>query len=120
MCLFQEYAKYYNDLYRDKDYAAECSFLADVFATYSPDPVKTVLDLGCATGGHALLLAERGLEVTGLGLSEQMLAEAQHRAQNSNLNKITFRQADIRNFDLGSRLDAVIAMFAVVGYQITE
>ena len=55
MSVFQEYAKFYNDLYRDKDYAAECSFLADVFSTFSAEPVKTILDLGCGTGGHALL-----------------------------------------------------------------
>ena len=64
MSVFQEYAKYYNDIYHDNYYAAECSFLADVFFTFSAEPVKTILDLGCGTGGHALLLAQRGFNVT--------------------------------------------------------
>ena len=119
MSVFQEYAKYYNDLYQDKDYAAECSFLADVFSAYSAYPVKTILDLGCGTGGHALLLAERGFDLTAVDLSKKMIALANQNANQRGL-QIDFHQADIRQLDLARQFDAVIAMFAVIGYQITN
>jgi len=119
LAIFQEYARYYDDLYRDKDYPAECSFLEDVFTTFSDKAVKSVLDLGCGTGGHGLLLAERGFRITAVDLSQQMIAVARKHAQQRGL-EIDIQQADIRHLDLGKKFDAVIAMFAVIGYQITN
>ncbi|MCB0186742.1 MAG: class I SAM-dependent methyltransferase [Caldilineaceae bacterium] len=36
-----------------------------------------ILDVGCGTGRHAVELARRGYQVTGLDFSAGMLAEAQ-------------------------------------------
>lgn len=43
-------------------------------------PGRRLLDLGCATGGYALALAERGFIVTGVDLSEEMIRLARSRA----------------------------------------
>lgn len=50
----KEYTRAYDHLYQDKDYAKECDFIEAVFQKYSVG-VKTILDLGCGTGGHALV-----------------------------------------------------------------
>ena len=39
-----------------------------------------VLDVGCGTGEHALLAAERGLETTGVDVAERAIAAAQEKA----------------------------------------
>ena len=117
--IFQEYAGYYDDLYQDKDYRGECSFLEDIFATFGSKTITSLLDLGCGTGGHALLLAERGLEVTAVDLSEQMIGVARERAHERGL-EVDIQQADIRQLELGKQFDAVISMFAVIGYQISN
>lgn len=114
------YAGTYDALYQDKDYEAECDFLEQVFARYALAPIRTILDLGCGTGGHALPLAERGYTVTGVDRSETMLAEARRKAKSQRTESCDFVQGDIRTLDLGRTFDAVIAMFAVVSYQTTN
>lgn len=112
---FGAYAAYYDLFYESKDYEAECRFLEDVFGR-AERPVRTVLDLGCGTGGHALRLAQRGYRVTGVDRSAEMLARAQAKAPRA----VDWRQGDLRALDLGRTFDAVICMFAVLGYQTTN
>ncbi|MCB0253741.1 MAG: class I SAM-dependent methyltransferase [Anaerolineae bacterium] len=115
------YAALYDHFYAEKDYAAECDFLEDVFRRYASRPVRTVLDLGCGTGGHALLLAQRGYQVTGVDRSQTMLASACAKSKGSNLpNSPKFVQNDIRSLELGQTFDVVTAMFAVMGYMTTN
>ncbi|MDL1894189.1 class I SAM-dependent methyltransferase [Sphingobacteriales bacterium CHB3] len=117
MSVFGSYAKFYDGLYKDKDYAAECNFLEEVFAQYSSNKIVTILDLGCGTGGHAIPLAERGYHVIGVDRSEAMLAEARTKG---NRMSSDFVQADISNIRMDKTFDAVIAMFAVMSYMTTN
>ena len=112
-----DYAAAYDALYQDKDYLAECDLLERVFGIYAIGPVRRVLDLGCGTGGHAAPLAERGYQVVGIDRSEDMLARARARG-----SPATFLAADILGLQLGvaERFDAVVMMFAVLGYQLSN
>jgi len=116
------YAGAYDALYQDKDYEAECDSLEQIFARYAQAPIRTILDLGCGTGGHALPLAGRGYSVTGVDRSETMLAEARRKAKAmaQGAGSCDFVQGDIRTLDLGQTFGAVIAMFAVISYQTTN
>jgi len=118
------YASAYDALYGDKDYDAECDLLEQVFATYAQGRVTSVLDLGCGTGGHALRLAQRGYSVTGVDVSPDMLAEARLKADGLSdpLPDIPpgFLLSDMRSLDLGRTFDAVVMMFAVLGYQVSN
>jgi SAM-dependent methyltransferase len=124
MTVFGSYAQFYDVLYGDKDYHAECDFLEQVFSRYARAPIRTILDLGCGTGGHALPLAQRGYVVTGVDRSETMLSEARRKAQalpsDFGFRTPDFLVGDIRILDLGRAFDAVIAMFAVISYQTTN
>lgn len=116
----QGYADQYDLLYGDKDYEAECDLLEQAFKKYGHG-VKTILDIGCGTGNHSIPLARRGYQVTGVDLSENMLAHAREKAKSSNaLSSITFIQGDARTMDLNQKFDAVLMMFAVLGYQLTN
>ena len=119
MSVFRDYANYYDTLYREKDYEKECDFLEQIWEELSSEPISRILDLGCGTGGHALPLAQRGYDVTGVDRSEQMLAIAKAKATQVNLS-VEFQRGDIRNLELGQTFDAVISMFAVISYQATN
>lgn len=115
----QIYAPAYDVLYREKDYAGEIELLSRVFRQYAAQPVRTVLDLGCGTGNHALRLAANGYQVVGVDRSSEMLAVAEQKAREQAVS-LRFQQADIRHVELGETFDAVLMMFAVLGYQLED
>ena len=104
------YAGAYDGLYRDKDYAAECDLVERIFKDYADQPIRRVLDLGCGTGRHAAELARRGYEVVGVDRSAEMLRLTQAGTC------ARFVQSDITTLQLGEKFDAVLIMFAVLGY----
>lgn len=66
-----------------------------------------VLELGCGTGAYTRLLNERGFNVTGLDISENMLKQA--RLKNSDISLV---RGDIHNIPFGcSHFDAVIGFY---------
>jgi len=115
------YADVYDLLYQDKDYAAECDLIEQVFRTCGELPVRNILDLGCGTANHAVLLAERGYAVVGVDRSEGMLAHAARKAAaNAGKGSLVVQRGDIRALHLGRAFDAAIMMFTVLGYQVED
>lgn len=113
------YADAYDVLYQDKNYIAECDLLHHVFQVYGDGAIRSVLDIGCGTGNHAISLAQRGYEVVGVDRSTDMLAHARRKAAClSGPSSVTFHEGDIRNVDLQRHFDAALMMFAVLGYQL--
>jgi SAM-dependent methyltransferase len=109
---FGDYSKYYDLLYKDKDYAGEAVYVDSVIKKYAPDAV-TMLELGCGTGRYTAEFAAMGYRVHGVDLSRDMLDEAR-----------VIRGADIelscgdaRNIRLGRKFDVVAALFHVMSYQ---
>lgn len=108
-------------MYRDKDYEAECDFLEAVFRRYAGGAVQSVLDLGCGTGSHALLLARCGFRVWGVDRSTKMIAIAREKARAVGLTTSAhFEVADICTLEIQRTFDAVISMFAVLSYQVSN
>ena len=117
--VFQDQGGFYDLFYESKDYEGECDFVEAAFARFAAVPIKTVLDLGCGTGGHVLPLSERGYEMTGVDMSQTMLDQAQRKAEEAGSGAV-FLHGDVRDVEVGRTFDAVISMFAVMGYQATE
>lgn len=116
MTVFNQYAKFYDAFYREKDYAGEVDYLERLFKQYADKTVKTVLDLGCGSGGHSILLAERGYKAVGIDQSAEMLTVARQKSSGGNPE---FIQSSLTEVALGRQFDAVISMFAVMSY-LTE
>lgn len=117
MPVFGSYSAYYNLLYRDKDHAGEVDYLQGLIRRYRPN-ARQLLDLGCGTGRHDLLLSERGYSVTGVDVSAEMLAIALENIPAAKLpNPPDFIRGDLRTIRLERRFDAVISLFHVMSYQ---
>lgn len=118
---FDLYTRYYDLLYRDKDYAGEAAYVAQALRRRCPK-VRRVLELGCGTGGHAEHLARMGFEVHGIDLSDSMLARAEARRASlpTELSeRLSFSCGDARSVRVVPEqpFDAVIALFHVMSYQ---
>ncbi len=114
MVFKKQYASFYDRFYREKNYTAECDLVEKVFRSAGVKP-QSVLDLGCGTGSHSTILAQRGYKVTGVDQSAFMLETAGKKAGELGLD-ITFKQQDISRLQLDAPVDAALSMFAVIGY----
>lgn len=113
------YSDVYDLIYQDKNYDNECDLLEGIFKKYGKKPVKSILDLGCGTGNHAIPLVKRGYQVTGIDLSESMLEHARIKIGNAGEKKhLKLIRGDVRSFKIDRKFDAAIMMFAVLGYQL--
>lgn len=121
MSVFGNYARYYDLLYRDKDYAGEAEFIDRLIRTHAPD-ARDLLELGCGTGLHALLLAKAGYHIHGVDLSLEMLQQANERLlplPPDLAAKLHFSHGDLREIRLERTFDVVISLFHVISYQTT-
>ena len=80
MGAYENLAASYDRLTNDVDYEATVAFYEKILAREGVKP-RTAVDLACGTGSVAILLAEKGLRVTGVDLSEEMLTVASQKAQ---------------------------------------
>jgi SAM-dependent methyltransferase len=80
------------------------------------------LELGCGTGKHGQLLAQLGYRVTGIELSDTMLAEAQSRQISSTEKKGSFQAhpGDVRHSRFDQKFDYAISLFHVLSYQTSN
>lgn len=74
----------------------------DHYRRLAAEAAGPVLDLACGDGRVSLALAAAGVPVTGLDLSEPMLAQARRQAAAQGLT-VDWVQADLRSFDLPQR-----------------
>jgi SAM-dependent methyltransferase len=119
---FERSAEFYDDLYEGKNYAAEADYVDALIQKYVPGG-RSLLDLGCGTGRHAIEFTEKGYGVVGVDRSPEMIAKAQgHRDHVSPdiRERLTFQHGDARDLRLGRHFDAVVALFHVVSYQISN
>jgi SAM-dependent methyltransferase len=131
MTIFEQYARYYDLIYQDKDYMAEVDYVATLLQRYA-NQACTILEFGSGTGIHGRLLAERGYHVFGLDLSSEMVIQARRsirtpvipptpkKRKGSFSGSFNCSEGDIRNTSLKHIFDAVLAIYHVVSYQTSN
>jgi SAM-dependent methyltransferase len=120
MAVFGAYSKYYNLLYRDKDYSGEVKYLQTLIARFARGEVRSLMELGCGTGNHAFLFAQEGVAVYGIDQSSDMIAEANERQAKAGDDfkaKPEFHEGDVRDYRANRSFDAVCSLFHVISYQ---
>lgn len=106
-----KYSRYYDLLYNDKDYATEAEYISSVIKDLLPN-AENIIELGCGTGNHAVLLCKDKFKVTGLERSEEMVLLAKEKC----INDFTPIVADIENYTIDQTFDVAISLFHVISY----
>ncbi|MFA5276470.1 MAG: methyltransferase domain-containing protein [Candidatus Omnitrophota bacterium] len=111
---FIRYARYYDLLYRDKDYKEEVDYVDRLITRYSGRQNKTLLDIGCGTGNHDSGFVKKGYKVAGIDRSREMISIAKNRF--SAENRLEFSIRDVSNFSLRKKFDIAVSLFHVMDY----
>jgi SAM-dependent methyltransferase len=109
--MFSASADFYDLIYLTfKDYVAESARISALLRQLNPQ-CQAVLDVACGTGEHARLLAAAGFAVDGIDLDPAFvrIAEQKHPVGR-------FIVADMSDFHLSQRYDAVLCLFGAIGY----
>ena len=117
MSAYETLAGAYDGLTRDIDYAGILDFLETVLHEENRHP-KKVLDLACGTGSMSVLLAERGYQVIGADISEEMLTFAAQKAWNLE-NPPFFIHQPMQELCLPQPVDCVFCLLDSLNY-VTE
>jgi len=114
---FTKVARYYDALMAGVPYSMWVDYLENIFARMQAAP-RRVLDIATGTGTVALLLAQRGYEVTGVDLSRPMLEQARRKGKRMGVD-VRFVQADAAALDLpDGSFDAVVCLYDSFNYII--
>lgn len=91
MAGYGDFAYYYDLLTENVDYESRCNYILSLLAENGIGK-GILLDLACGTGTVAMLLSEKGYEVIGVDVSEEMLSQAQEKKMESGADIIFLRQ----------------------------
>jgi SAM-dependent methyltransferase len=103
-------ADYYDESPVVRGRTQDVAFYRDAVREFG-DPV---LELGCGTGRITMALAQMGMRVTGLDLSERMLERAtrkRSKLHTEERERVHLVQGDMAKFDLGEKFRLIIIPF---------
>jgi len=98
----------YYDMLISEASQIEINFLDNVFKSFGKN-IKNVLDLGCGTAAHAILLEKMGYSMICCDISDSMLKTAKRNIQKSK-TRIKLLKHDMKTIKLNKKFDAAIAL----------
>lgn len=107
---------FYHVLYQDRNEEEAEHFVTKLVDYLQIENNKTILDLACGKGRHAVFLNKKGLNVVGADLSVNSIADAK-KYENDDLRFIVH---DMREIIAGHRFDYVFNLFTSFGYFDTQ
>mgnify|MGYP001219585358 CR=1 FL=1 len=66
------YSKYYNLVYKNKNYQSEVNYISQILKS-EKKYIKNILELGSGTGAHAIYLLKKGFNLTCVERSKDMI-----------------------------------------------
>lgn len=114
MDAYRALAASYDRLTNDVDYGAVVDFYFQILEKEKLQP-RTAVDLACGTGSVSLLLAEKGLQVTAVDMSEEMLCVAAQKAQTT-ANPPRFVCQKLQNLRLPRGVDLAVCALDSMDY----
>jgi SAM-dependent methyltransferase len=109
----------FEDLYWDgqhydlqnRDYVNDIPFYLRKARQYS----EPVLELACGTGRITIPIAEQGIDITGLDISEPLISYAKKKAKEKGVT-VEWAKADCRNFKLDRKFNLIFFPFNSIAH----
>ena len=115
---YGEFAAVYDKLMDDFDYPAWAAYYLELMARAGCKP-KKMCDCACGTGSMSIQFSKKGISVTGVDLSRDMLEIAAVKARR-NAQKIMFTAQDMSELTLPRPVDAIVCACDGVNYLTEE
>jgi SAM-dependent methyltransferase len=112
---FSSSNKYYDIIYRDKNYRKETEYVSNIIRRYKPD-ARQLLELGSGTGNYSVFFSELGYEITGIDISAEMVAISNSKS----IMSFTALRDDMSLFELNKQFDAAVSLFHVINYLLDD
>ena len=106
--------KYYDIIFSKKDYKKETDYILNLWYKYNQKHPISILDFGCGTGSHTLTFADRGFEILGYDINENMIKIANSKRTFNSEVKFIFQ--DILDADIEKSFDIIYSYFFVINY----
>ena len=113
--MYTAFARVYDRLMRTVDYEGWAGHYQALLAACQVPPDGRAVECACGTGNLTIPLRRGGLKLTGVDLSEEMLAAAKEKARAAGLN-IPFVRQDMERLQVPRRVDAVLCTCDGVNY----
>lgn len=118
MAAYEAFAAVYDIFMEEVDYNGWVRHVLASWEKYGSGALARAIDLGCGTGGASVPLALMGLDVIGVDLSPEMLAEADRKARQAGVSLRLVCQ-DMTELELGIEADCVLSLCDSLNY-LTE
>jgi len=115
---YTDFAFVYDTLMDNTPYKKWCARITDILRSAGIEK-ELVLDLGCGTGTLTELLAKEGYDMIGIDYSQEMLARAMEKRDESGLS-ILYLLQDMREFELYGTVKAVVSVCDSLNYLLDE
>lgn len=116
---YQHFAYIYDDLMKDVPYDLWLDFVKRKIEKYGEGFTSSIIDLGCGTGELSIRLVKAGFQVSGVDLSEDMLAVANEKANAHNCH-IDFYQQSMAELSGFHEVDCIVCFCDSLNYLQTE
>ena len=109
-------AEFYDALNDDFDYDAYANYIVGQIKSNEKTSSSLVLDLACGTGKMTFLLRDRGYDMTGVDISEDMLSVARDICYDKGIDDVLLLCQSMQDFELYGTVDACVCCLDSLNY----
>ena len=120
MEIYNSFAYVYDQMMDNIPYDEWTSYLISLLSLNGIKPGDNVVELGCGTGTVTNILADSGLNMTGIDLSEDMLKIAASKSSMSGNSDIIYLHGDMTRLSLAKKMDAAVSICDSMNYLLKD
>lgn len=107
--------EFYDTIFKAKDYLAETKMIFSLSREYGFKKPEKMLEIGCGTGNHTLLLSKKVRSLDSLDIDSRMTRLAETKLKNGRIENVSILTKSVEELE-EKNYDLVVAMFNVVTY----